>query len=125
MAAHTNTAAVNAATEAKSGTAQPPSVTGPRTRFTGGRQKMTPEERDGFELLYRENAELRRVLGALREFMSGCPHCAVISRAIRADGTRTGFVCQKCHEPVAIMDEKNPALLQCRACGHEWMARAS
>ena len=48
---------------------------------------MTADERQEFDLLRREVADLKRVLAALRTFMSDCPNCKVMSEAIRPDGT--------------------------------------
>src|SRR3954463_16602449 len=31
----------------------------------------------------------------------------------------TGLVCPKCRQPVASINEKNPTLFRCEACGHE------
>lgn len=33
---------------------------------------------------------------------------------------KTGLVCQKCRQPVVIIDKDNPLLFRCPACGHEW-----
>jgi DNA-directed RNA polymerase subunit RPC12/RpoP len=37
----------------------------------------------------------------------------------------TGLVCPKCKQPVAIIDEKNPTMFRCPACGYEWTARVN
>jgi len=36
---------------------------------------------------------------------------------------RTGLVCSKCHQPVPIIDDKNPTIFRCPARGDEWTAR--
>jgi hypothetical protein len=47
---------------------------------------MTSDEAREFDRLNRENADLRRVLAAVKQFLSDCPHCRVVSKAIRDDG---------------------------------------
>jgi hypothetical protein len=47
---------------------------------------MTSDEAREFDRLRRENADLRRVLVAVKRFLSDCPNCRVISEAIRDDG---------------------------------------
>ena len=36
---------------------------------------------------------------------------------------RTGLVCPKCDQPVAVVEKRNPLTFKCPACGHEWSAR--
>lgn len=47
---------------------------------------MTSAEAREFDLLRRENADLKRVLAAVKQFCRGCPDCRVIAEAIRDDG---------------------------------------
>jgi predicted RNA-binding Zn-ribbon protein involved in translation (DUF1610 family) len=36
---------------------------------------------------------------------------------------RAGVVCPKGRQPLAIIDDRNPTMFRCPACGHERMAR--
>jgi hypothetical protein len=42
-----------------------------------------------------------------------------------ATPARTGLVCPKRAQPVAVIDPANPLLFRCPACGHEWTGRAN
>jgi hypothetical protein len=48
---------------------------------------MTAAEQQEFDLLRREVADLKNVLQGIKRFMSGCPNCDVMSKAIRDPGT--------------------------------------
>jgi hypothetical protein len=38
---------------------------------------------------------------------------------------KTGLVCPKCKQPVAVIDPINPLMFKCPACGNEWAGRVN